>query len=291
MKKIKLYSFLYVVIFTLMSCSTTDFLSPESQIVPLQSLADEGDTIILIDAVKEEELVESLLGEEIGSRAKEITIQIIPTSDEYPIKSFDYNAVVEGDFPFFTTNFTLNHFTDYEKILEDSKSYYKAGDTEIGVMHKNMIGASSTSYIDLLNTVDSKIEKVDSTTAIEMYNSNFALYSSNPITLFDFGIGLTKTMISHFDSLLLLIDEGDSESMLLTAKFDVDTENNAKTLDRMIKAGYTATLKKAGEKLDFASLKLMFVRDGNIVNIINMPLSDEQMDLLKSTISASNVGI
>lgn len=291
MKKFKLFGFLIVLTTVLVSCTTTKYLSPESEVVPLQSLVDEGDTILLIDAQKERELITSLLGEDIGSRAKEITIEIIPKSDDYPLESFDYNAVVEGDFPYFLTNFTLNHFTDYEKVLEDSKSYYRNENTEIGVMHKNMVGASNKSYLDLLDKVDSKVKKVDTLTAIEMYDSNLSLYTKKPKTLFDFGIGLNKAMISHFDSLLLLINENDENEMLLTATFEVDTETNAKTLDRMIKSGYTGKLKKAGEKLDFASLRLMFIRDGNIVNIFDMPLSDEQVDLLKEKINSSNVGL
>lgn len=291
MRKIKFYSFLLFFSIALMSCTSTKYLSPETQVVPLQTLAEEGDTIILIDGEKENELITSLLGEDIGSRTKQITIQIIPKTDDYPLDSFDYNAVLEGDFPYFLTNFSLNHFSDYDKVLEDSKSYYKKDNTEIGVIHKNMVGASSSSFLDLSEKVDSNIEKVDTLTAINMYSSNFALYSKKPNTMFDFGIGLTQPMIKHFDTVLILVNSDDDTNMLLSAKFEVDTETNAKTLDRMIKSGYTGALKKAGEKLDFSVLKLMFVRDGNVVEIIDMPLSDEQVKKLKETINSSNVGI
>lgn len=291
MKRNKLFSLLLVVVFSLIGCTTTEVINPIEKVVPLQSLSDEGDTIILIDALKEKELITALLGEEIGNRAKQITIEIIPTSDNYPLDTFDYNAVVEGDFPYFLTNLTLNHLTDYEKMMDLQTTYYKTEDTELGVIHENMVGATNASYLELVKTIDSEVSKVDSETAQEMYGNNFALFSQKPKTLFDFGIGLTDAMVKHFDTLLLLVNEGEENQMLLTAKFEVDTENNAKTLDRMIKSGYTGTLKKAGEKLDFAKLKLMFVREGDIVNIIDMPLTDEQMNLLKKTITASNVGI
>lgn len=291
MKQNKLFLLLLVMVLSLIGCTTTEVINPEEKVVPLQSLSDEGDTIILIDAVKENELVSSLLGEELGSRAKQITIEVIPTSDNYPIDTFEYNAVVEGDFPYFMTNLILNHFTDYEKMLDLQTTYYKTDETELGVIHNNMVGATNASYLDLVELIDNESIKVDNQTVQEMYGNNFALYSEKPKTLFDFGIGLTDAMVKHFDTLLLLINEGDENQMLLTAKFEVDTEGNAKTLDRMIKSGYTGTLKKAGEKLDFSKLKLMFVREGDIVNIIDMPLTDEQVNLLKKTITASNVGI
>ncbi len=291
MKKIK---FLFLSLFVLLvsiSCTTTQFLSPEDQVVPLQSLAKEGDTILLIDATKESELVKSLLGEDIATRAKEITIQITPKDNTYPIGDFDYNAVVEGKFPFFTTNFVLNLSKDLTKVLEATKSYYTNDSYEIGVIHSNMVGVSSTSFLDLVDTVDTKIENTTSDVASKMYGANFALYSIKPKTLFDFGIGLNQSMISHFDSILLLVNEKDDNQMVLDATFEVDSEKNASTLDRMIKTGYTANLKKAGEKLDFSALKLMFVIDSNVVNIVDMPLNDEQINLLKDTINSSNIGL
>ncbi len=291
MKKLSNLLLSFFVLIFLMSCTTTKFLNPETEVVPLQSLADEGDTILLIDATKESELVKSLLGDDIGSRAKEITLEIIPKNDDYPLEEFEYNAVIEGDFPYFTTNFALTHFSDYTKVLEDSKAYYKNEDTEVGVIHKNMVGASSTSYLDLVDVVDSKKVNVDSLTAIEMYDANFALYSIKPKTLFDFGLGLNSSMISHFDSILFLINENEENSMSLDAQFEVDSQSNASTLERLIKSGYTATLKKAGEKLDFSLLKLMFSRNDNVVNIIEMPLSEEQVALLKQTINSSSVGL
>lgn len=291
MKKfINLLLSLLVIVF-LMSCTSTKFLTPENDVVPLQSLANEGDTILLIDATKEATLVKSLLGDEIGTKAKEITIQITPIDDSYPLEKFNYNAIIEGDFPFFTTNFGLTHFTDFNKVLESSKSYYKKDNTEIGVIHANMIGVTSNSYLNLVEIVDSKVENVDKLTALEMYNSNFALYSNKPKTLFDFGLGLTKTMISHFDSILILVNETEENKMLLDAKFEVDNDSNASTLEKLVKTGYTANLKKAGEKLDFAALKLMFDRDGNIVKIEGMPLTNEQITLLKNKLKASDIGL
>jgi hypothetical protein len=281
---------LFVLIF-LMSCTTTKSLSPETQVVPLQTLAEEGDTILLIDATKEKELVVSLLGEDIGNRSKKITVQITPKDDSYPLENYDFNAIIEGDFPFFLTNFGLTHFSEYTKVLEDSKSFYKNENTEIGVIHKNMVGVSNTSYLDLSDTVDSKIENVDKATTLDMYGSNFALYSYKPKTLFDLGIGLTQPMISHFDSILLLVNENSDNKMLLDAKIDVDTEKNASTLERMIKAGYTGNLKKTGERLDFSVLKLMFNRNENRVNIVEMPLTDEQVNLLKAKLNSTSIGL
>lgn len=289
----KFYNLLvsFFVLIFLMSCTTTKFLSPEDQVVPLQSLADEGDTILLIDATKEKDLVKSLLGDDLGDRAKEITLEIIPKDDSYPLEDFDYNAVIEGNFPYFQTNFALTHFSDFNKVLEDSKAYYENDDTQIGVIHKNMVGVSNTSYLDLVDTVDSKKVNVDQLTTMKMYGANFALYSLKPKTLFDFGLGLTSSMISHFDSILFLINENEENEMLLDAQFEVDTDKNASTLERMVKAGYLANLKKAGEALDFTLLNLMFNKENNILNIVEMPLSDEQVDSLREKLSLNSMGL
>lgn len=280
----------FIIVF-LMSCTSTKSLEPETQIVPLQSLADEGDIILLIDGEKEAELITTLLGEEIGKKAKEITVEIIPIDDSYPLEYFEYNTVIEGDFPFFSTNFALNHYTDFEKVLDSTKTHYKKDNLEIGVIHKNMVGASSKSFLDLVKVVDSKVENVDKLTTLEMYGSNFALYSIKPKTLFDFGLGLNKAIISHFDSILILINENEENSLSMDATIDVDTEKNAQTLEKMIKSGYTGQLRKAGEKLDFAKLRLMFARDDKVLNIIEMPLTEEQVDLFKQTIQSSKIGL
>lgn len=285
--KLKYFFGAFIVMMSLVGCTTTQVISPEDSVVPLQSIAEEGDTMLLLDANKEKTLVTNLLGEEVGQRAQRMTLEITPMTDEYPISEYDFNAVIEGDFPSFITSVGIRYGMDGKRVNSDGYGYYEANNLEIGILKPNMVGASSSSYVNLANKIKAKEEAIDKLTVLKMYDANIAMYAYKPKTIFDLGLGLTQAMVNHFDSILLLVSEADDGDYIMNAVIDCDTTASAKTLGILVRTGYLGNLKKQGVKPDFSVLKLMFETDGEIVSINKMPFSDEQYEQLINSISSS----
>jgi hypothetical protein len=282
MKAVKYIIGATLVLASFVSCTTTTVVSPENNIVPLQSIAKDGDTILVIDANSEKALVSSLIGDTISDKAERITVGITPKSDEYPLKEFDINAVLEGKFPSFLTKVALSG-SGAEMAREDGYPYYIVDGNQVGVLKTNMLGYSTNSYAALAEAIDAKGEYVSKEDVLNLYNSDIGFFALKPQTIFDLGLGLTQPMVQHMDSILIVVNT-DGEN-ILDATFDLDSEDSASTLNKLVKLGYVGQLKKSGEKLDYSVLKIMFTTEGEIVNIKGMPLSDEQMAGLTESIT------
>jgi hypothetical protein len=282
MKAVKYIIGATLVLASFVSCTTTTVVSPENNIVPLQSIAKDGDTILVIDANREKALVSSLIGDTISDKAERITVGITPKSDEYPLKEFDINAVLEGKFPSFLTKVALSG-SGAEMAREDGYPYYIVDGNQVGVLKTNMLGYSTNSYAALAEAIDAKGEYVSKEDVLNLYNSDIGFFALKPQTIFDLGLGLTQPMVQHMDSILIVVNT-DGEN-ILDATFDLDSEDSASTLNKLVKLGYVGQLKKSGEKLDYSVLKIMFTTEGEIVNIKGMPLSDEQMAGLTESIT------
>jgi hypothetical protein len=271
-----------LVLASFVSCTTTQVVSPEDNVVPIQSLAQDGDTLLVLDASSEKELVSSIVGDTVSKKSKKISVEITPTDDTYPMSDYDINAVIEGNFPSLTTKIALSALSDGNMEREDGYPYYVIDGNQVGVLKTNMVGYSSSSYASLAKKIDEKNVGIDVETVLSLYSSDIGFYSIKPQTIFDLGLGLTQPMVQHMDSILILIDTGDEN--VLNATFDLDTEESAATLNKLVKLGYISQLKKNGEKLDYSVLKLMFTEEGDIVNITQMPVTEEQMASLKASI-------
>lgn len=279
------------IITSLISCTTTKVVSPNFDVVPLQSIAMQGSTLVVVDATKENEVVSKLLGETVGNRAERISIELAPKNDEYPLNSFDINAVVEGDFPSFITKVGLANLSGGKMIHTEAYNYYPYNDAQLGVINNNMVGFSTKSFSQLATKVNSKESSIDKSIVLDLYNANVGLYSQKPTTLLDLGLGLTKEMLTHIDSLLILINENEEGSLTLNATFDLDEVVSADSLSKMVKIGYVSYLKSEKIKPDYKLLKVMFTQDGEIVKISEMPMSDEQFKGITDLITNQELGL
>lgn len=276
---------------SLISCTTVQVVSPIVDIVPLQSIAKQGDTLVVVDATKEKELVSKLVGNTVGDRAKRISIELTPKNDEYPLTSFNLNAVVEGDFPSFITRIGLSNLSGGKMIHTEAYNYYPYNGAQVGLINNNMVGFSTDSFSNLAKEVKSKESNIDKSTILKLYNANIGLYAEKPVTILDLGLGLTKEMLTHMDSLLVLIGEDKDGTITLNATFDLDKKVSADSLSKMVKIGYISYLKTKKIQPDYKVLRVMFTQDGDIVNISEMPMSDEQVKGLTDSITNSNIGL
>lgn len=288
MKTVKYLIGATLILASLISCTTTNVVSPENNIVPIQSIAKDGDTLLVINANSEKELVSSFLGSTISKRAERVTVAISPKTDNYPLTDFNVNAVLEGDFPSFLSKVLLSN-TSSAMEREDGYPYYIVDNNQVGVLKSNMIGFSTDSYASLALAIDEKNNYISKEDVINLYNGDIGFFALKPKTVFDLGLGLTQPMIQHMDSIMIIVNTG--EENLLDATFNLDSEDSAATLNKMVKLGYVSQLKKSGDKLDYAVLKIMFTTDGDIVKIVGMPLTSEQMNGLTESISNNNIGI
>ncbi|MBK5201009.1 MAG: hypothetical protein JJE21_05680 [Spirochaetaceae bacterium] len=276
---------------SLISCTTTKVVSPIVNVVPLQSIAKEGDTLVVVDATKEKALVSKLVGNTVADRAQRISVELTPKNDEYPLTSFDVNAVVEGDFPSFITRIGLANLSGGKMIHTEAYNYYPYNGAQVGLINNNMVGFSTDSFSSLTTKVISKESSIDKSIILKLYDANIGLYSEKPVTLLELDLGLTKEMLTHIDSLLILINEDKDCVTTLNATFDLDTNLSADLLSKMFKIGYISYLKTEKIKPDYKVLKVMFTQEGDIVNISEMPMSDKKLKGLTDSITNNNLGL
>lgn len=69
------------------------------------------------------------------------------------------------------------------------------------------------------------------------------------------------------------------------AYITMDSVKLASTLSQMVRSGYLARLKKDKIPFKIAELKLMFLLDEDLVTIVQMPLSAEQMQMVKQSLT------
>jgi len=84
---------------------------------------------------------------------------------------------------------------------------------------------------------------------------------------------------------VLLLIHQEEGIYTIDAYIQMETAKLATTLSQMVRSGYLARLKKDKIPFKLAELKLMFLLDEDLVTIMQMPLSDEQMLMLKQSLT------
>jgi len=277
-------------ILVLSGCRSQMVTSPEDSIVPVQKLSKNGDIIILLDADKMPSLVSSIAGKEVGARAEKVTVDLTPIDDTtYPLEAdnFQYNVVMEGDFPVFVTA-ALRLSSDLKKKESGNITYYEGSDYSVGLIKPNMMGVSNASYVDLRNTMKSSTSYYDDKLAIlDMYDADLSLMSIKPKTMFDLHLGITQPMYEKMDLFRFSVITNDENARLIEGVFTMDSQSHSDAMFKALKTGYVSNLRREKQKLDFAALTKIITQDGLDVEIHDMPLGDEQYKQITDQILAS----
>ena len=279
---------LFIVLF-LSSCAS--LAKRERPYFHFQGMARSGTIVATVDAGAEPDLVASAFGDlsEFARRARRVSLSLKPTSDSYPVdqEALDAYGVVEGDFPRFLLNTGMMYSRELsKKSNKDGLSWFaqKDGPLSLYTPKNDELLFTNGSYEEAYASYKGQQRLITDEMALRMANASIALYAYEPETFFDLGLNLPQSVSQQAREVLMLIHQ---EEGLYTADAYITMENPklAATLSQMVRSGYLARLKKDKIPFKIAELKLMFLLDEELVTIVQMPLSDEQMQMVKQNLT------
>jgi len=279
---------IFIVVF-LSSCAS--LAKRERPYYHFQGMARSGSIVATVDAVAEPELVASAFGDlsEFARRAKRVSLSLTPTNDSYPLEQEALAAygVVEGDYP----RFLLNTGMMYARALSqkgnaEGLSWFsqKDGPLSLYTPKSGELVFTNGPYESAYASYKARQRLITDEMALQMTNASIALYAFEPETFFDLGLNLPQSVFQQSREVLLLIHQEEG-IYTIDAYIQMETPKLATTLSQMVRSGYLARLKKDKIPFKLAELKLMFLLDEDLVTIMQMPLSDEQMLMLKQSLT------
>ena len=289
MKKSKAVVLSICIVLFLSSCAS--LAKRERPYYHFQGMAQSGSIVATVDALAEPELVASAFGDltEFADRSKRVSLSLTPTNDTYPLEQDTLSAygVVEGDYPRFLFNTGMMYARELSpKGNSDGLSWFiqKDGSLSLYTPKNDELLFTNGSYERVYASYKSRQRLITDEMALQMTNASIALYAFEPQTFFDLGLNLPQSVFQQSREVLLLIHQGQG-IYTIDAFIQMETPKLATTLSQMVRSGYLARLKKDKIPIKIAELKLMFLLDDDLVSIVEMPLSEEQMLLLKQSLT------
>lgn len=289
MKKSKAVVLCVCIVLFLSSCAS--LAKKERPYYQFQGMAQSGTIVATVDALAEPELVASAFGSltEFAKRARRVSLSLTPTNDTYPLDQLSLAAygVVEGDYPRFLLNTGMMYARELsQKGNADGLSWFsqKDGALSLYTPKNDELVFTNGPYESAYASYKARQRLITDEMALQMADASIALYAYEPQTFFDLGLNLPQTVFQQAREVLLLIHQGQ-DIYTIDAFIQMETPKLATTLSQMVRSGYLARLKKDKVPFKLADLKLMFLLDEDLVSIVEMPLSEEQMQMLKQSLT------
>lgn len=274
----------------LSSCATTR--APKVPYFDFQAMGEEGVIVVTVDAVKEQEMVALAFSdlEEFARRAERVSLSLRPSSSAYPLEmeSIEAYGVVKGDYPKFLINTGMMYASELgRQTTKDGLSYFsqKEGLVSLHAPKNDTLLFTNASYEKAYERFASKQTLIDLETALSMADASIAVYALEPNTFFDLGLDLPETVITQAKVMLLLINQNENGQYSLDAFITMDTPKLANTLSQMVRTGHLARLKREKVPYKISDLMKMFLIEDDLVTIKHMDLGEEQMALLRESLT------
>lgn len=268
---------LLAVVLILMGCTTTKRVGG-GNVSPFQSLMRKGDLLVTFDCKKEPELALSLLGsEELSRRATRISAAV--HDDRFPLslERASLSALVEGDYPSFLVSIAMGSSKDFTK----KDGYYQNGSSSIGSLSSKVILSTNGDFTEEKTRIGEGPVWINDETAMKLASSSLALYSLQPTSFITMD-GITKNVLEKIDAVLITIDKVEGKRFL-SARFTMQTEEQASTLSKLMKSGYMLNLRTNKLPYDLETLKGMFTLQGNLLTIEGMEITEQKWnDIVRS---------
>ncbi len=289
MKKSKAVVLSICIVLFLTSCASLG--KRERPYFNFQGMAQSGSIVATVDASAEPALVASAFGEltEFAKRAKRVSLSLTPTNATYPLEQDALAAygVVEGDYPRFLLNTGMMYSRELsQKSNADGLSWFnqKDGPLSLYTPRNDELIFTNGAYEDAYASYKARQRLITDEMALLMANASIALYAFEPETFFDLGLNLSQAVFQQAREVLLLINQEEG-IYTIDVFIQMESPKLATTLSQMVRSGYLARLKKDKIPFKIAALRLMFLLDEDLVSIVEMPLSEEQMLLLKQSLT------
>ncbi|NBK20562.1 MAG: hypothetical protein EOM68_00875 [Spirochaetia bacterium] len=291
MKKGKVVVLSVCIVLFFSSCAS--LAKKERPYYHFQGMAQSGVLVATVDAIAEPELVASAFGSltEFAKRARRVSLSLTPTNDTYPLDqpSLAAYGVVEGDYPRFLLNTGMMYARELsQKGNADGLSWFsqKDGPLSLYTPKNDELVFTNGSYESAYASYKARQRLITDEMALQMADASIALYAYEPQTFFDLGLNLPQSVFQQAREVLLLVHQGQG-TYTIDAFIQMETPKLANTLSQMVRSGYLARLKKDKIPFKIADLKLMFLLDEELVSIVEMPLSEEQMQMLKQSLTGA----
>jgi len=289
MKKSKALVLSLCIVLFLSSCAS--LAKKELPYYTFQGMAESGSIVVTVDAAKEPDIIASAFGDlsEFANRAKRVSLSLKPTSDAYPLETDALAAygVVEGDYPRFLLNTGMMYARELsQKSNADGLTWFsqKDGPLSLYTPKNDVLLFTNGSYESAYASYKARPRLITDEKARLMTDAHIALYAFEPETFFDLGLNLPQSVFQQAREVLLLIHQEES-LYTVDAFIQMESPKLATTLSQMVRSGYLAKLKKDKIPFKIAELKLMFLLDEDLVSLVEMPLSKEQMHLLEQSLT------
>ena len=289
MKQTKVVVVILCTMLFLSSCASLG--KREEPYYHFQGMAQSGAIVATVDLSAEPDLVVAAFGgvEEIANRAQRLSVSLVPTNDEYPLEpeALVASGVIEGDFPSFILNTGMMYVRDLTRVSnDDGLSWFtqKQGSLSMHAPKNNVLVFTNGEYESAYASYKDRNRFITNEVAQRMANASFALYAFEPETFFDLGLNLPQSVFQQARVVLLLVHNGDG-IYTINAYITMENQKLATTLSQMVRSSYLGRLKKEKISFKIADLKLMFLLEDDLVTIEQMPLSEEQIQLLKQSLT------
>ena len=102
--------------------------------------------------------------------------------------------------------------------------------------------------------------------------SSIGIYVDHPVTFFDLGWDVPKTVFPMIERMVVLIDGEKNANITI----NVADETKAATLSKMLRSAYVAELRRSKTAFSVQELKNMFTLEGNLLTITGIHITDSQ---------------
>jgi len=206
--------------------------------------------------------------------ALELTDDVIDMQD---IDSYEFYGGVEGNIPAFLTNSMLLWNDDWEKVEEGRVRYYRNDwlGLDVYAPQRGLLLFASDNYMKVYqDTYKHRVTRIQRGLADRMANALFGFYIASPQAMIDVGLAIPQTVLAQMESMVLVIEEHDDQTLSLGGVFTMHTPKLANSLSILLKSSYISEKRRNREPL--GDLTNLFILEEAAVHINGMSLSEEQ---------------
>ncbi len=209
------------------------------------------------------------------------------TSVADDFSTYDFYGAIEGNISKTLVNSALSMNSRFNASKDEDSKLKFFVDTQSGmeaaVPTKGIILFSSTDVVSNFNRtfVQSRQKLISDEQAAKLASSQIGIYVSNPKTMIDLGLDISRASLANIETVLMVMDDD-----VISIDFKLKSQERADSFSILIKAGYVGNLRKNGEKADVAKLKQMFTQELDKVYVNGIKLPQEQIDAINEVITS-----
>ncbi len=261
-------------VFLAVSCVYTE----REDISALGRMGGDGKAVVTLDiqSLKESGASALLPQNEILERLDRISLELSPSSDEYPlpVSRWDFSGTANGLLSSTEVGTLLIWNPDFTRARGDGPKHYVNRDLGLsaGVPEDGVVLFTSGDYLDAYSSFFRAPMSMSADIYSAMTGALAAVYIEKPVTLPYLGFDIPKETIAMIDSLVLLLGDGD-DCFRLYGTVVMDSEDSARTLCTLLRNLLVQEVRRSGERLDVRALSGIFTYEGSVLTISGYELS------------------